>query len=153
MKILLDTNIILRLGDKGHLMHGKALAVIDRLDADGHECVLVPQVLYEYWVVATRPRDNNGLGMTAATADATVSQWMTIFRLLLDERGVFSRWRELVAGNDVKGKSAHDARLVGAMQRHGLINLLTFNKSDFVRFNEISAFTPDELLFQNAGVQ
>jgi predicted nucleic acid-binding protein len=153
MRILLDTNIVLRLSDKGHMMHGMALAAIDWLDANGHECFLVPQVLYEYWVVATRPREFNGLGMTGTTADAAVSQWMAVFRLLLDERGVFSRWRELVSRNQVKGKSAHDARLVSATQRHGLTNLLTFNKPDFVRFNEISAFTPDELLREKAGIQ
>ena len=96
--------------------------------------------------VATRPRDNNGLGMTVAKTDAAVSQSMAVFRLLLDERGIFSHWRDLVAGNDVKGKNAHDARLVAAMQRHGLSHLLSFNKPDFVRFTEIANFTPADVL-------
>ena len=146
MRILLDTNIVLRLGDNDHAMHADAMAAIDWLDENGHECVIVPQVLYEYWVVATRPRDNNGLGMTVAKADAAVSQCMAVFRLLLDERGIFSHWRDLVAGKDVKGKNAHDARLVAAMQRHGLTELLTFNKPDFVRFTAINVFTPAEVL-------
>ena len=145
MRILVDTNVVLRLGDKGHAMHDDALAAIDRLDANGHECVIVPQVLYEYWVVATRPPENNGLGMPVAKADAAVSQWITVFRLLLDERGVFSHWRDLVAANDVKGKNAHDARLVAAMQRHGLTNLVSFNKPDFTRFTAINVFTPAEV--------
>jgi len=54
MRILLDTNVVLRLGDKSHAMHGEALAAIDWLDANGHECVIVPQVLYEYWVVCNQ---------------------------------------------------------------------------------------------------
>jgi predicted nucleic acid-binding protein len=120
MRILLDTNVVLRLGDKGHATHADALAAIDWLDANGHECVIVPQVLYEYWGVATRPSENNGLDMPVADADAAVSHWITVFRLLLDERGVFTYWRDLVATNEVKGKGAHDARLVAAMQRHGL---------------------------------
>lgn len=70
MRILVDTNVVVRLGDKGHAMHGEALAAIDWLDANGHECVIVPQVLYEYWVVATRPAENNGLGMPVANVDA-----------------------------------------------------------------------------------
>ena len=127
-------------------MHGEALAAIDRLDANGHECVIVPQVLYEYWVVATRPVANNGLGMPVAHADAAVSQWIAVFRLLLDERGVFSYWRDLVATNDVKGKNAHDARLVAAMRRHGLTDLLTFNKPDFTRFMAINTLTPADVL-------
>jgi predicted nucleic acid-binding protein len=144
MRILLDTNVVLRLGDRGHVMHGEALAAIDWLDANGHECVIVPQVLYEYWVVATRPSENNGLGMPVA--DAAISQWIAVFRLLLDERGVFAYWRDLVATTDVKGKNAHDARLVAAMQRHGLTDLLSFNKRDFIRFTAINAFTPAEVL-------
>jgi predicted nucleic acid-binding protein len=146
MRILLDTNVVLRLGDKGHVMHAQAIAAIDWLDASGHECVIVPQVLYEYWVVATRPSENNGLAMTAAKADAAISRWIEVFRLLLDERGVFSYWRDLVATNDVKGKNAHDARLVAAMLRHGLTDLLSFNKTDFARFGAINTFTPAEVI-------
>ncbi len=121
-------------------------AAIDWLDAHGHECLIVPQVLYEYWVVATRPSENNGLGMLVAVADAAISQWLAIFRLLLDERGVFAYWRELVAANEVKGKTAHDARLVAAMRRHGLTVLLSFNKSDFTRYTAITTFTPTEVI-------
>ena len=146
MRILVDTNVVLRMADEGHTMHGEALAVIDWLDANGHECVIVPQVLYEYWVVATRPSENNGLGMTTANTDLVISKWVTVFRLLLDERGVFAYWRDLVVGNDVKGKTAHDARLVAAMQRHGVTNLLSFNKPDFSRFTSIRVFTPAEVL-------
>jgi predicted nucleic acid-binding protein len=127
-------------------MHDEALAAVDWLHANGHECVIVPQVLYEYWVVATRPSENNGLGMPVANVDAAISRWISVFRLLLDERGVFAVWRELVATNDVKGRNAHDARLVAAMQRHGLTMLLSFNKPDFSRFAAIRAFTPAEVL-------
>lgn len=146
MRTLVDTNVVLRIADEGHPMHGEALAAIDRLDANGHECVIVPQVLYEYWVVATRPGENNGLGMTTANANLAISKWTTVFRLLLDERGVFAYWRDLVVDNDVKGKTAHDARLVASMQRHGVTNLLSFNKADFTRFTAINVFTPTDVL-------
>jgi predicted nucleic acid-binding protein len=46
----------------------------------------------------------------------------------------------------VKGKNAHDARLVAAMQRHGLTRLLTFNKPDFMRFPGINVYSPAEVL-------
>jgi hypothetical protein len=41
---------------------------------------------------ATRPRENNGLGMPIADAHPAISQWTGIFRLMLDERGVFVTW-------------------------------------------------------------
>ena len=37
---------------------------------------------------------------------------------VLIEPGIFDLWRNLVSGGDVKGKTAHDARLVAAMQHH-----------------------------------
>jgi predicted nucleic acid-binding protein len=146
MRIQLDTNILLRMNDEDHVSHGEAKLAVDTLNHDGHECVIVPQVLYEYWVVAARPLENNGLGVDVATAETDVTEWTTIFRLLLDERGVFARWRDLVATREVKGKTAHDARLVAAMQRHGLTQLLTFNKPDFARFTSIQVFTPTEII-------
>jgi predicted nucleic acid-binding protein len=79
MRILLDSNVVLRLGDRGHAMHAEALAAIDWLDANGHECVIVPQVLYEYWVVATRPAENNGLGMSVANAAASIRSGLRSF--------------------------------------------------------------------------
>ena len=38
--------------------------------------------------------------------------------------------------------SAHDARLVAAMRRHGTAHILTFNEIDFRRYPEITVLTP-----------
>lgn len=146
MRILLDTNVLLRLDDEAHAQHDDSIAAVEWLDGAGYECDLVPQVLYEYWVVATRPANVNGLGLDVVHADLVVSEWTRFFHVLLDERGVFGRWRTLVSNHRVQGKPAHDARLVAAMQRHGVQHLLTFNKPDFARFPSIAAFTPAEVL-------
>lgn len=84
--------------------------------------------------------------MPVVDAKAAISQWVTVFRLLLDERGIFGHWRDLVANNAVRGKNTHDARLVAAMKRHGLTDLLSFNKHVFTRFAEINVFKPAEVL-------
>ena len=127
-------------------MHGEALAAVDWLHGHGHESVVLPQVPYEYWVVATRPKENNGLGLETSLAEQAITRWSTIFRLQLDERGIFRLWLELVTLHQVKGKLAHDARLVAAMQRHSLSNILTFNTADFVRFPGIQIYSPAEVL-------
>jgi predicted nucleic acid-binding protein len=75
--------------------------------------------------------------MASACRPPMSSLWIDLFTLFRDERGVFSVWREFVAQYDVKGKNAHDARLVAAMKRHGLDHLLTFNVSDFRRYEGI----------------
>ena len=46
-------------------------------------------------------------------------------------------------------KTAHDARLAAAMQRHQLSHILTFNKSDFIRYSHLIAVTPSDVI---AGV-
>jgi predicted nucleic acid-binding protein len=41
-------------------------------------------------------------------------------------------------------KPAHDARLVAAMQVHGLTAILTFDKTGFSRFADIEVVHPDD---------
>jgi len=55
MRILLDTNVLLRLEDMDHAHHPVARSALDTLHSDGHAPILVPQVIYEFCVVATRP--------------------------------------------------------------------------------------------------
>lgn len=64
MKILIDTNVILRFSDPGHKEFELAGHALDVLDQREHELRIVAQVLYEYWVVATRPVERNGLGFS-----------------------------------------------------------------------------------------
>lgn len=146
MSFLIDTNVLLRLDDTAHLHHADALAAIEWLNAHDQGCILVPHVIYKFWVVATRPTEVNGLGLNVADAEQVVSEWMNFFSLRRDERGVFDLWHELVKANDVKGKNAHDARLVAAMLRHGVTNLLTFNAPVFLRYSSIRVFSPADVL-------
>lgn len=131
--ILVDTNVLLRVVQPSHSQHAASLAALSQLRLANETLCIVPQVLYEYWVVATRPHNVNGLGMTTAEAERDVVKLVERFRLLRDERGVFDRWQQLVTRYEVLGKNAHDARLVAAMQRHSITRLLTFNWSDFAR--------------------
>jgi predicted nucleic acid-binding protein len=145
MKILIDTNLLCRLAEQRHPHHATAESAVLSLLQDGHELCVVPQVFYEYWVVATRPASQNGLEMPTDVVDRAIDAWLEVFTLLRDERGIFSRWRDLVRQFDAKGKNAHDARLVAAMQRHGLTHLLTFNVADFQRYATIQTLDPQSL--------
>ena len=144
--VLVDTNILLRVAQPGHVSRASATAALIQLSIAGRELCLVPQSIYEYRVVATRPTTVNGLGLTIADVDLQVQDLLTRFTLLRDERGIFAHWYELVVRNAVHGKLAHDARLVVAMQRHGLTYLLTFNTTDFSRFTAIHALSPADIL-------
>ncbi|MFZ4575559.1 MAG: hypothetical protein ACOYN0_14270, partial [Phycisphaerales bacterium] len=52
----------------------------------------------------------------------------------------------LVASHGAKGKSSHDARLVAAMQSHGIERVLTFNTADFQRYPGVVAMTPPDIV-------
>ncbi len=142
MKVLLDTNIVLRMIAQGDALHGKTTKAISLLEATDHQLFIVPQVLYEFWVVATRPRSANGGGCSAAEAKIAVRQILDVFPLLHDTPEVFTNWLQLVGQHQVLGKLAHDTRLVAAMMTHGVKALLTFNTADFARFDHITALSP-----------
>lgn len=146
MRILADTNILARIAQTAHRQHAVAAAAVERvLDGNDDPCI-VPQILYEFWVVATKPTEANGLGMSVAQVQNEIGCACGIFTLLRDERAIFPHWQRLVADHQVMGKPAHDARLVAAMKRHGLPRSLTFNASDFRRFSGIEVLTPDEIV-------
>lgn len=134
--ILLDTNLLTRMARSHDPQSGVARSAIQTLRRRGERLIVVPQNLYEFWAVATRPAGpppagRNGLGMTAVQA----AHWLRFFRrrftLLPDREELNTLWQELVEGHDVTGFRSHDARLVAAMQSYGITQLLTFNASDF----------------------
>jgi predicted nucleic acid-binding protein len=142
MNILLDTNILARLAQYNHPLHVTAKNAVIALKQSGATLVIVPQNLYEFWAVATRPVTANGLGFTLAQADAELTRLGGLYPMLPETPAIFSEWRRLVAVNNVQGKNTHDARVVAAMLVHGLTHLLTFNLTDFQRFPGISILNP-----------
>jgi predicted nucleic acid-binding protein len=146
MSYLLDTNILSRLAEPGHAMHQPALDAVKRLAADGHTLHIVPQNLYEFWVVCTRPTAVNGLGKTAAEAATELASLKVLFVLLDETPALYGVWEGLVVATPVVGKNGHDARLVAAMMVHGLTHLLTFNAQDFRQYAGITAVSPADVL-------
>ncbi len=91
MRILLDTNVLCRLAGRGHALHFVANRAVAKLRTDEHELYLVPQVLYEYWVVVTRPIIDNGMGMTTATADTVRAALEQVANEMRAERAITPR--------------------------------------------------------------
>jgi predicted nucleic acid-binding protein len=142
MRVLVDTNILIRISQKNHPQFVFADAALQKLWDAKHELRIVPQVLYEYWAVATRAVEHNGLGFSVQIVAADLERFKTLFSVLRDERGVLEPWQRLALENQAVGKRSHDVRLVAAMQRHGLTHLLTFNAADFKRFSGITLLDP-----------
>ena len=129
--LFIDTNIVLRLLNPAapeHLSVRQALAL---LEAQGARLVIGSQVLVETWVVATRPMDQNGLGLPVTTARQLLELCRQRFALVLENNTTFSYWLNLVTTTPVLGKRAHDARIAALMQSYGITELLTLNEQDF----------------------
>ncbi len=146
MNYLIDTNILTRLAEPGHPLHQPALDSVKCLVAEGHKLHIVPQNIYEFWVVCTRPTSVNGLGKTAAEAATELASLKALFLWLDETQAMYGVWENLVISTPVVGKNGHDARLVAAMMVHGLTHLLTFNAQDFRQYPGITAVTPSDVL-------
>ncbi len=142
MRVLLDANILLRTVDLTAPLRPTAMAAVGTLNARGDTPIIVPQSLYEFWVVATRPKDKNGLGLSVPECQAEVATFKTYYPLVLDMPSLCAEWEALVTAHACHGKVAHDARYVGAMNTHGLTHVLTFNGTDFARYPGIVVLDP-----------
>lgn len=145
MDYLADTNILLRSAEPAHPMHAAAVRSVKILLARGDKVCVLPQNLIEFWNVATRPAEKNGLGFTTARTEAEVSKIESLLTVMLDSPAIYAEWRRLVVAHAVSGKQVHDTRIVAAMNIHKMTNLLTFNGSDFKRFSGITVIDPSTL--------
>jgi len=142
---LLDTNLLLRLSDGNSPHQALADQSIKRLRLRGDWPCLTAQNLIEFWAVATRPVNANGFGWDAQKTRVEIDQLLNKFPLLDDMPAIFTNWVNLVTTHDVKGKKAHDARLVAVMQAHGVTHLLTFNTDDFKSYIGITLVHPSDV--------
>jgi hypothetical protein len=104
MNVLLDTNILARMAQPGTAAYQVALDATDALGRRGDTPCLLPQVLYELWVVATRPAAVNGLGLSAAQATAELARVLALFPLHADTPAIFPEWQRLVTTHAVLGR-------------------------------------------------
>jgi len=129
-------------------MHSEARKAVQTLLRKKEVLHIVPQIVFEFWVVATRPAVNNGLGLTPKKTKRTIEKGQSFFHLLPDTEAIYREWLRLVETYSVCGVNAHDARLVAAMKVHRVTHVLTFNGDDFKRFHgkEITVVSPAEIL-------
>jgi predicted nucleic acid-binding protein len=144
VKILVDTNILVRLSEKNHSLQAVCKSAVSSLVANGDELVACAQVMIEFWTVATRPLNVNGLGMTPAHAEAAIHDAEAWLTFLPEPPDVAAKWRALANKHAVIGKQAHDTRLVALTQVHSLTTILTLNGPHFARFVEVTSLSPTD---------
>lgn len=145
MACLVDTNILVRLAVPADRHHLRALRAVESLADEG--LFVASQNFIEFWNVATRPLENNGLGRTVIEADRALRSFEQAFLCLPEPTDLYGRWRDLVLRFGVSGVKVHDARLVVIMLASDIDQILTFNADDFRRYEPtgIRAVSPEEI--------
>lgn len=145
MIVVLDSSVLLRLTDSSDPKHSLSADAIAELAASGHELRLLPQVIYEFWVVATRTKAANGLEIAADEASRLIDGFTARMLVHHDNEQVYESWRRLTGKYQVKGVPNHDLRIVAAMVAHSVPALLTLNSAHFRRWAEITVIEPNEV--------
>ena len=145
MSILADTNILLRRTQPTHEHHRLAVESVAILLAQGESVCYTPQNIAEFWNVATRPADKNGIGLAGTIAYGEVAKIERLLTLLPDSPLAYAEWKRLVVRHGVQGVQVHDARLVALMATHGVKRILTFNGADFLRYG-VEVLEPGQLV-------
>lgn len=138
-RVFVDTNILLAATDRSRSNHARSREALEMAGRRGLHLVVNGQVIREYLVVATRPVDANGLGMTPEDAATNVERILRRVDVLDETVAVAEQLCALTTTRMVRGKRIHDANLVATMLVHGVEHLLTAaNAGDFRDFSEIN---------------
>lgn len=142
MRVLVDTNILLRSAQPSHPLSSQATHAVSNLLRKGESVFFCAQNAAEFWNVATRPTGVNGLGMTNREVIEEVRAIETLLVLLPDIPGIYPEWKRIVARHQVQGVKVYDARLVAVMNVYSIDSILTFNVDDFKRYSPVTALHP-----------
>jgi len=133
-RVMVDTNVLVAATDERRAEHHDALSILNDWPA-GHTTLCVSsQILREYLTVATRPADENGLGLKPPEALGNVRAIRERTTLLVEDAKVTERLLGLLADVECSGKQIHDANVVATMLVHGVGTVVTRNVDDFARF-------------------
>src|SRR5260370_37495806 len=108
MRVLVDTNILLRSVQPNHSLCSQATHAVSKLIRQKDAVFFCPQNIAEFWNVATRPAERNGLGMKPEEALQEVGKLEKSLTLLPEVPAIYSAWEQIVATHMVQGVKRYD---------------------------------------------
>jgi predicted nucleic acid-binding protein len=140
-RLLVDTNILLEATDDRRPYHHAAKDLIE-----SHASLVMPaQVVREYLVVATRPVEVNGLGLSLSDALANVREFRQVIRLLPEGKPLLPSLLRLLTAVPCTGTRIHDAHIVSSAMVHRVKTIVSLDTDDFAPFvPRIAAITLQE---------
>jgi predicted nucleic acid-binding protein len=89
MSFLVDTNVLLRSIEPHHPLNKDAVDAVSALLRASENVLILPQIVAEFWNVATRPKDKNGLGLSIVEVEVEVAQLEEILQVLPDIPAIY----------------------------------------------------------------
>ena len=149
MSYLLDTGILLRLFHRVDPAFPAIHECVRRLQIQPQRPFVAMQNLAEFWNVTTRPISaRGGYGASISAAQKRLRLLESLCTVLYPTKRSLADWKELLVNHKVSGVQVHDAHLAAVMRAAGISHIVTLNGADFIRFPDITAISPDELLTQ-----
>ena len=130
-KALVATNVLLEATDEGRRFHAQAQNLFRNASDDGVDLFLGTQVLREYLVVATRPIENNGLGMTTELALDNIKRFRKRVSLVAETLQAGELFVEWAGKYGIRGKRLHDLQILATASVAGMHALITANEKDY----------------------
>ena len=146
MRVLVDTNVLLRSAQPSHPLCPQATYAVSKLLRQKDAVFFCSQNIAEFWNVASRPAEMNGLGFSQEEILEEVNSIENLLTLLPDIPAIYPVWKRIVQDHDVQGVKVYDARLVAVMSVYAIDSVLTFNVADFKRYGNINTVQPATML-------
>jgi predicted nucleic acid-binding protein len=147
MDILVDTGVLLRLVIRTDPAHIETRQAVRVLKGRGDKLLALTQNAAEFWNVCTRPASaRGGYGLSIQDTEKKLRILERLVEFRSDTLAGFQEWKRLVVAHRVSGVEVHDTRLVAAMNVLGITHIVTYNKDDFKRFQNITAHLPSEII-------
>jgi len=96
MRVLVDTNILLRSAQPNHPLSSQVTYAVSKLLRQRDSVFFCAQNIAEFWNVATRPADRNGLGFLPEEALREITSIEDSLSLLPDVPTIYLAWKRLV---------------------------------------------------------
>jgi toxin-antitoxin system PIN domain toxin len=128
----IDTNILVYSIDEVSPFHSSARSLVEQAREPAAGLCVTPQVLAEFFAVATNARRVES-PCTSAEAIEAIVRFLALpgMALLPVPSNVVERWCALAKMRSVTGRSIFDLQLAATILGNGVTRLYTFNVADF----------------------
>lgn len=133
--LFLDTNILVYYMNKDSDLN-KEVKQVFQIVKDKYNLWISRQILREYAVIVSRS-DFMEKALDSEVVADDLEAWENELNVADETEEVTMNLRKLIKQYKISGKKIHDANIVATMITNDIKYILTYNKEDFNRFEEI----------------